>query len=218
MMKNLSITQQYLLCALKKDGRLPAFGVEQTLCLSVAGVLELLMDHVLDYDGKKLTVQAPLPGTKEYLRPVYDVIVKKQPVKFQTVVEHFSLSLTEKPLHELVDSLGQSLVQAGCVGEEKRGGFWGEKTVYPPKDGAVDAVVQTIRTELLEAGEVSENIVALVALLNKSGELQKYFSAYEKDALKKRLKEIKNNPQSVMIQRMAEYMDGLFLLFIAAST
>ena len=43
-MKNLSITQQYLLCVLNKNGKLPAFGLEKTLCLSAAGVLELLME------------------------------------------------------------------------------------------------------------------------------------------------------------------------------
>lgn len=217
-MKELSLTQQYLLCALKKDGKLPAFGVEKTVCLSAAGVLELLMDQVLSYDGKKLKVQAALPGTKEYLRPVYDVIVNKQPVKFQDVVEHFSLSFSDKPLKELLDGLGESLVRMGCVRKEEKRGLLGGTTVYPPEAEAVDAVVQTVRAQLLEGGAISEKIVALVALLNKSGDLQKYFAPEEKDALKKRLKEIKDNPQSVMVQQVVEYIDGLLLLLLVAST
>lgn len=65
-MKNLSITQQYLLCVLNKNGKLPAFGLEKTLCLSAAGVLELLMEDVFAFDGKKLTVQSTLPEEKGY--------------------------------------------------------------------------------------------------------------------------------------------------------
>lgn len=217
-MKDLSLTQQYLLCALKKDGKLPAFGVEKTVCLSAAGVLELLMDQVLAYDGKKLRAQAPLPETKEYLRPVYDVIVKKQPVKFQDVVEHFSLSFTDKALNELLEGLEESLVKMGCVRKEEKRGFLGGSTVYPPEAEAVDAVVQTIRGQLLEDRALSEETVALVALLNKSGDLQKYFSSYEKDTLRKRLREIKDNPQSVMVQQVVEYVDSLLLLLLVAST
>ena len=39
-MKNLSLTQQYLLCVLNKNGKLPTFGLDKTLCLSAAVVLE----------------------------------------------------------------------------------------------------------------------------------------------------------------------------------
>lgn len=53
-MKDLSLTQQYLLCVLNQKGKLPTFGFEKILCLSKAGVLELLMEHTLIYDHKKI--------------------------------------------------------------------------------------------------------------------------------------------------------------------
>ena len=71
------------------------------------------------------------------------------------------------------------------------------KTLYIPNEADVDHIVQNIRAELLEDGEISEDIVVLTALLNKSKDLQRYFSAYEKQALKKRLDEIKENPQRI---------------------
>lgn len=118
-MKNLSITQQYLLCVLNKNGKLPAFGLEKTLCLSAAGVLELLMEDVLAFDGKKLTVQSTLPEEKGYLRPVYEVVERKQPVKFEAIVEYFSLTFTDKHMDELIDSIGVSLAQQGCVKKKR---------------------------------------------------------------------------------------------------
>ena len=216
-MKSLSITQQYLLCVLNKNGKLPAFGLEKTLCLSAAGVLELLMEDVLAFDGKKLTVQSMLPEEKEYLRPVYEVVERKQPVKFEAIVEYFSLTFTDKHMNELIDSIGVSLAKQGCVKTEK-GGLFSGKDIYIPNATDVDSVVQNIRAELLEDGELSEDIVALTVLLNKSGDLQKYFSAYEKKDLKKRLKEIKNTPQNEMIQKVVEYIDSLLCLIVVAAT
>lgn len=216
-MKDLSVTQQYLLCALKKNGRLPIFGIEKTVCLSASGVLELLMEEVLAFDGKKLTIRTSLPAEKAYLYPVYEVVEKKQPVKFEKVVEYFSVTFTDKHLHELIDRVGESLAEAGCVRREK-GGLLGERNLYVPEESAVDAIVQNIRAEILEDGALSEDIVALTALLNKSGDLQKYFSAYEKNALKRRLREIKENPQNEMIQRVSEYINTLFAMIIVAST
>ena len=182
-MKNLSLTQQYLLCVLNKNGKLPAFGLEKTLCLSAAGVLELLMEDALSFDGKKLTVKSALPEEKAYLRPVYQAVERKQPVKFESIVEYFSLDFTDKHMNELIDSIGASLAKKGCVQREEKSGLFGGKDLYIPNEADVDAVVQSIRAELLEDGELSEDVVALTMLLNKSGDLKQYFSAYEKKDL-----------------------------------
>lgn len=216
-MKQLSLTQEYLLCVLNKNGKLSAFDLQKILCLSAAGVLELLLDDVFVLDGKKLKVRSSLPEEKRFLLPVYEIVEKKQPVKFESVVEHFSVSLSDKPIRELTESIGDALVQAGCAQKEKRGLFGG-KDVFLPDEAAVDAIVQSIRAELLENGALSEDVIALTALLNKSGDLQKYFSAYEKKDLKKRLKEIKEDPQNEMIQKAVDYVETLFLMVVVAAT
>ena len=61
-------------------------------------------------------------------------------------------------------------------------------------------------------------LVALTALLEKSGDLMRYFSAYEKKSIRSRLKEIKESPQNEMIQKVSEYIDTLFMMFIVAAT
>lgn len=216
-MKNLSLTQQYLLCVLKKNGKISSMGMEKILCLSASGVLELLMDEVLAFDGKKLIVSRALPEEKRYLYPVYEVIKKKQPVKFEEIVEYFSFSLTSQHSNELVEAIGDSLALIDCVQKEK-GGVFGGKNLYLPNETDVDCIVQSIRAELLEDGEISEDVVALTALLNKSGDIQKYFSAYEKKDLKKRLKEMKDNPQNKMIQKVADYIDSLLVMIVVAAT
>ena len=214
-MKNLSTTQQYFLCILKKNGKISSLEMEKTTCLAASAVVELLMEDILAFDGKKLSIQVALPEEKSYLRQVYDVVVKKQPVKFENAIEYFSFNFTDKYINRLIEDIGESLAELGCVRKEK-GGFMNGKTLYIPNEADVDHIVQNIRAELLEDGEISEDIVVLTALLNKSQDLQRYFSSYEKQALKKRLTEIKENPQNELIHKATEYIDTLFLMFIVA--
>lgn len=124
-------------------------------------------------------------------------------------------NFTDKYINRLIEDIGESLAESGCVRKEQ-GGFMNGKTLYIPNEADVDHIVQNIRAELLEDGELSEDIVVLTALLNKSQDLQRYFSSYEKQALKKRLAEIKENPQNELIHKATEYIDTLFLMFIVA--
>ena len=215
-MKNLSTTQQYFLCILKKNGKISSLEMEKTTCLAASAVVELLMEDILAFDGKKLSVQVPLPQEKSYLRQVYDVVEKKQPVKFENVIEYFSFNFTDKYINRTGGRHWRITGRTRAASGRNRGGFMNGKTLYIPNEADVDHIVQNIRAELLEDGELSEDIVVLTALLNKSQDLQRYFSSYEKQALKKRLAEIKENPQNELIHKATEYIDTLFLMFIVA--
>lgn len=216
-MKNLSITQQYLLCVLNKKGKLPTFGIERMLCVSAGSVLELLMEGIVVYDEKKLTVRSALPQDKAYLYSVYEVIEKKQPVKFESIVEYYSFTFTNKHVNELIEAIGDVLVQKESA-QEKKGGVFGKKKLYIPNQADVNHVVQCIRAELLEDGEVSEETVALTILLNKSGDLKRYFSEYEKTDLKRRLNEIKTDPKNKLIEKVDVYLNALLCLLLVSVT
>lgn len=216
-MNDLSITQKYLLCALSNKGKIPALNFERIIAIAAAGVVELMMDDLVEFDGKKLSVKRMLPKEKSYLSLIYDYIEKKQPVNFKTVVEHFSVAFTSKNSDELIDSIGDTLVTAGCVKQEKRGIF-GNKNAYIPDEKAVDYIVQNIRAEILEDGELTEDIAALTVILDKTGELMKFFSPYEKKAVKQRLKEIKNNPKNKEIAKVINYVEELMVVIIVSVT
>ena len=216
-MKNRSVTQSYLLCTLKERNRLASYSAEKGMCLVAGSVLELLLDGVLAFDGKRLTAAAPLPPEKEYLAPVYGFVGEKQPVKPEKVIENFSLQFTNRNLDALLEHVGASLEAAGCARREQ-GGLLGGKTVYVPEPAALDAAVQEIRAELLEDGAPTEDIAALTLLLDRSGDLAKFFSAYEKKDLKKRLKALENDPQYVLIKRVADYVEALLVMIVVAAT
>ena len=216
-MNSLSISQKYLLCALSSKGKIPVLSFERIIAMAAAGVVDLMIDGVVETDGKKLSVKKPLLTDKSYLSPIYNYIEKKQPVNFKTVIEHFSVTFTGKNSDELIDSIGGSLVTAGCVKQEKRGIF-GNKNAYIPDEKAVDNIVQNIRVEILEDGELTEDIAALTVILDKTGTLMKFFSAYEKKAVKQRLKEIKNNPENKEIAKVIKYVEELMVIIVVSAT
>ena len=216
-MNSLSISQKYLLCALSSKGKIPALSFERIIAMAAAGVVDLMIDGVVETDGKKLSLKKPLLTDKSYLGPIYNYIEKKQPVNFKTVIEHFSVTFTGKNSDELIDSIGSSLVATGCVKQEKRGIF-GNKNAYIPDEKAVDNIIQNIRAEVLEDGELTEDIAALTVILDKTGALMKFFSAYEKKAVKQRLKEIKNNPENKEIAKVINYVEELMVVIIVSAT
>ena len=80
---------------------------------------------------------------------------------------------------------------------------------FAPVKGALDGVIDLVRSELLEEGEVTEDIAALVILLEKAGIIKNYFSPYERGQMKDRLKAIVRSPQGRQVGRMVEYVEGM---------
>lgn len=216
-MSNLSLSQEYMMCALNDKGKISAFSLERVIAVAASAVAELLMNDIIELDGKKLSVKKALPKDMSYLSPVYDFIEKKGRVGFKTVVEHFSFTFSSKNIEELFDSIGESLVKAGCAQKEKSG-MLGSKNAYVPDKKAVDNIIQNIRAEILEDGELTEDIAALAVLLDKTDELMRFFSAYEKKDVKKRLKEIKENPENKEIAKVINYVEELMIIIIVSAT
>ena len=180
-MKDLSVVQKYMLCALGDRGTFPLMSSDdRALCLVAAGLLELEMEGSIAVDGKKVTAAGKLPAGRGYLAPLYDFIVEKQPVKLHAVVDAYGLSFSfsDKRLNELREAVGQSLVEAKAA-EPCKAGLLGRQTGYQPVPEAVRSVVEEMRAELLEEGAVCDDTVALVVLLEQAKCLKQYFSEFE---------------------------------------
>ena len=63
--------------------------------------------------------------------------------------------------------------------------------------------------EILEEGEVTEDIAALVILLEKSGVIREYFSRYEQKEMKERLAAITKSPEGAMVKEMLDYVNSM---------
>ena len=216
-MKDLSITQEYLICAVNSKGKISGFGSEKLICLIASGLLELQLEGCIKIDKKKVTVTNNLPEERLYLKPLYDFVNQQKPVKLEKVLEAYNYSFKDRG-YELVNSIGASLKDLDLV-EVTCAGIFGNKNAYIPNSNAVHYVVDMIRAEFLEDVEVTEDIASLIILLDKSKLLKIYFSEYEQKEIKKKLKEITNSDTGKSIKDIVntvEYMITMMSVLIVA--
>ena len=151
-----------------------------------------------------------------YLKPLYNVINQGKPVKADKVMEAYVASFSNKKLNELLEELTNELKVAGVI-ETVKAGLLGNKEKYTPKKEVVTNIIEKIRAELLEDGEVSDEIIALTALLDNAGQLKDYFSKYEQKELKEKLNEIRTSDAGKTAKEAIEYIDALNSLIIASA-
>ena len=217
-MKDLTLTQEYFICAVNDKGKLSSFNVDRLVCLLASGMLELQLSGCISIDGgkkrilsgsgKSVSVTGPLPEEKEFLRPLYDYLNQGKPVKMEKLLEDYHYSFSGKRLNSLHDSIGESLAEEGLAQAADAGLFESVRRFLPTKD-AINRVVDLARSELLEEGEVTEDIAALVILLEKSGVIREYFSRYEQKEMKERLAAITKSPEGAMVKEMLDYVNSM---------
>lgn len=207
-MKDLSITQEYMVCVVNDKGDLPGYNGAAVACLVVSGVLEMQLEKCISIEDKKVTVCTELPEHMSYLRPLYDVISKEKTMKIEKIVETYTISFTNKKLNELLDALMDGLKDADVV-EPVKPGILGNKDSYAPKKDVVKGIIEKIRAELLEDGEISEDVIALTALLDKAERLKEYFSKYEQKELKEKIDEIRKSEAGITVKEMVQHLDLL---------
>lgn len=216
-MKDLSITQEYLICAVNSKGKISGFGSEKLICLIASGLLELQLEKCIKIDKKRVVVIDNLPDERLYLKPLYDFVNQQKPVKLEKILEAYNYSFKDRG-YELVNSIGASLKDLGLV-EVTCTGIFGNKNAYIPNANAVHYVIDMIRAEFLEDVEVTDDIAALIVLLDKSKLLKIYFSEFEQKEIKKKLKKITNSNTDKTIKDMVdnvEYMITMMNVLIVA--
>lgn len=207
-MKDLSITQEYLVCTVNGKGALPGTNQNAAACLIVGGLLEMQLADCISLQDKKVHVCAELPENMAYLKPLYHVLNPDKPMKVEKVIETYMMALTGKKLNELVDAIMESLKEADVL-EPAKAGLFGNKECYVPKKEALTGIIEKIRAELLEDGEISEDVIALTALMDKAGNLKDYFSKYEQKEMKNKIEMLKKSEAGTLAQKMIQHIEAL---------
>ena len=148
-MRDLTLSQEYLICAVNEKGTLFTFNTEKLVCLVAAALLELQLEGCAAVDKKFITVTGPLPQEMAHLRPLYDYLNTGKPMQTEKLLEEYTYSVTDAHLNELMAAIGDSLVQQGLMTPVKAG-LLGKKQGYLPTREAINAVVDLVRAELLE--------------------------------------------------------------------
>lgn len=213
-MKQLTITQEYFLCAANNKGTFTMYNQKAIVCLVISGLLELQLEQCITMKNKEITVCNPLPAHMQYIKPLYDTINQGKPIKIRKVIDRYLMSLSDKKINELVQSVRGSLQQADLL-EPVEIGLFRKKEYLVPKKQAITSVVEKLRAELLEDGELTEEAIAMAVLLQNSNCLKNYFSKFEQDTLKTKMKEIKSSEANKTAKEMVEYLEAYMIsLFV----
>ncbi|MCL2200298.1 MAG: GPP34 family phosphoprotein [Defluviitaleaceae bacterium] len=194
----ISYTQEYYLCAVNAKGRLSLSKGTEIDCAFFAGAIMELLEHgfVKPDANEYIVCDKPFNEDFAYLRPLYDFIAtqkKPRDLKDLGIDWMICFKLKNKTWDELREAIGLSLAAHGYVEELTNQGLLRNKTRFAPKAEAVTPIVERIRAELLEDGNITQETVCLTALLNSSRLLGNYFSKFESRELKNRLEKLKDN-------------------------
>ena len=203
-MQKLSFTQEYYLCSLTKRG-----GSSNLVCLITGGIAELLnLGYIRCAEKDRLVQSKPWDGSPPYLKPIYDKIeTSKKPLAAVQHVDTFNSRLSE----ELVNAYKVSLLESGCADEipynrQKK------RIRIKPKTEALKEIVNNLRSEMLSAEELSVDTILLVTLLDASGKIGSYFSRFERNDLKKRLKEVRDSGHGAMIRDVLTHFNDVSVI------
>ena len=214
-MKTLSFTQEYFLCALSKNkGKVSLMDSDAMACLLAGGIMELLRSEYISIAEKnKIAAAKPWDGSLPWLKPLYDeIIAMKKPGGVKEVANIYLGS--GKAFKGLIESFGAGLVELGYADELTKDGLFTNKIKYVPKADAVERIVEKVRSEFLEAGTMTEEILCLAALLDKGGLIRNYFSKFEADKFKERLKEVRSSEEYAPVKEVFDYINEIIAVVV----
>ena len=199
-MEKLSFTLEFFMCSGSKKP-----GPDHTL-LILGGIVELLNLGYINRTEKDTLVPAkPWDNTLPYLKPLYDKISEaKKPHSAAQVVESFS----GKQIAKLISEYKAVLLESDYADEVPNKRLKKKKT-FIPKPYSIKEIVAKVREEMLSDAEMSHDVILLVTLLDASGQIGDYFSKFEKNDIKKRLKEVRENEAGALIREVLTYFSNV---------
>ncbi|OMF29767.1 hypothetical protein BK133_17355 [Paenibacillus sp. FSL H8-0548] len=187
MLKNLSIPQEFVLLALDSETNMlkSIFRMHVGLYTVMACIVELSINgNVTFEDDDTVRISNSASTGEKYLDRLLEIITAEKPKKLKEWVSYFYY-FKQKEIYKMVI---ESLADKGVLEIENT-----EVLFIVPVKKYLDVantrnhIVEKIRAELLEHGNVEDHTLALVLFLNIKNMLNDYFSDYEQKTLKQKL-------------------------------
>ncbi|URZ88063.1 GPP34 family phosphoprotein [Floricoccus penangensis] len=195
-MSDLSITQQYYICALNDHGVIPSSYPAISGCIVAGSLLDMQLEDCIQIEKKVVLISGLLSERLWYLKPLYDYINQSKPVKLSEIVQKFSFTSKKNSICELI----MTSLKDKNLGKSSEVGIIFKKEAYIPRIDVISEIIGKIRSELLENGNLSHEVIILTILLQNSGLIKKYFSKFEQKELKSKTKEFKNSDENIFVK------------------
>ncbi|MBP1997100.1 GOLPH3/VPS74 family protein [Paenibacillus eucommiae] len=213
MLKNLSIPQEFVLLALDREtNKLKSiFRQHVALYTVMACIVELSINgNVTFEDDDTVRISNSKSTGEKYLDRLLEIMNDEKPKKLKKWVNYFYNHIFKQ--REVYKIVVESLVEKGILEIENTEVLF----VVPVKKYSDVAktrnhIVEKIRAELLEHGNVEEHTLALVFFLNVKKMLNDYFSDYEQKTLKQKLEILRNEDilkKIRAVEKAVQYMEA----------
>lgn len=210
-MNRKSITQEYFILAVDENGNMPPMRRDEANAgLVVAGCMDLLLNDVIAWEKKKITVIKEIPNGLRHLASLYAYLNEK-PRSTDKLMSDYH---TGNRIKQLTEEIGESLL-TDDVATKGTSGLLGSKTIYIPEKGYKDEVIGFIKSSVTKDDEITPHDAALLYILKETKNLNQYFSKHENDILKDKLEEIKKNPQNKQLAAMINYVSDMTAIMAA---
>lgn len=217
MKRELYVSEEIMMFILDKREKPLKGGSDYYQTVSViAGIFyELLEEEYITLNEKKMIQvnsdkQVPIVNYQLF---VYEII--KESSKSKKMSSWFSKMINKNEIYQLITD---NLLELGCIEEREKSILIFTQKQIVVNEKIIDSLVQEIRAEFLENGSLSDDVAFLTYILNLNNILRNFFSKYENDQLKTRLKEIKNEPIGLIAKSVIDSISsGISAGVIAAS-
>lgn len=198
-MKNLSLSQQYLLLTMNRQGKISSLNYYVGMCLVMAGLLDLQSASVVELDQKEIIILTDeLPDELAYLDCLLNKIMTLKKKRIDKLAVAYGGTFFEKDLKQLVAQIRSSLIEIDEVSVMS-------DTSYLAKENTIAKLV----ARLENLNQLDYDGLKLAILLKKSSYLKQYIEKEERKKLEVKIKEAKKDPVSQQTQTMISQLDWL---------
>lgn len=199
-MNNVNITEKYTLCMLKEKKML--YENELTPHLIVSMIIEMMLDGNLEITDKNKVKLNEKLLISNYNKNLYEIMkdLKKEEIPLKNIITSICYTLPNKKLQGVIETLKEGMIEKELIVIENKKGLLGSKEKIQINESKFNNIIEEIRSEVLEKGKLTEDLILLTSLLNSTKFLKNIFTKYEKDELNNRLNEIKNTQISKKVK------------------
>lgn len=210
-MNRKSITQEYFTLVVDENGNMPLMRRDESNAgLVAAGCMDLLLNNVIEWEKKTITVIQEIPNRLRHIASLYAYLNEKPRSTDKLMNDYY----TGSRIKQFTSEIGESLL-AEDVATKESGSLFGSKTIYIPEKGYKEELIEFIKSSVTKDDEITPHDAALLYILKETKNLNQYFSKYENDVLKGKLEEIKKNPQNKQLADMINYVSDMTAIMAA---
>lgn len=207
-MKNLNLSQQYLLFTMNRNGKISSINYYVGMCLVMAGLLDLQEAQVIELDQKEIIILTDqLPEELEYLNCLFEKITQLKKKRIDKLATAYGATFFEKDLKLLVAQTRNSLIDLREITVETDG----NTLSYLAKEKTIAQLV----ARLENLNQLDHDGLKLAILLKKSSYLKKYIEKPERKMLERKIKDVKHDPVAKQTQVMISQLDWLMGAMVA---